>query len=138
MLNVASGATKFAASAHVTSAIAGTSITGSGDGVTSIVTDSTTAGLSQLSVDGTVHVTVIVPPQEVKSNSTSPCTTPLISHSPVSPLLKVASGATKFAASSHEIRLANAGTVISGSGDGATLITTVSSTELLSHPVGAV
>ena len=86
LLYVASGAVKFAASSHVTSAIAGTSITGSGAGATSIVTDSTTAGLSQLSSDGTVHVTVIVPPHSSKSASTTAGITPLISHVPVKPL----------------------------------------------------
>ena len=76
LLYVASGATKFAASPHVISAIAGTSITGSGAGATSIVTDSTIAGLSQLSADGTVHVTVIVPPHSSKLFSTVGVITP--------------------------------------------------------------
>ena len=86
MLNVASGATKFVASAHVRSLSAGTSIVGSVDGVTSIVTDSTTTGLSQLSSGSTVHVTVIVPPHCVKFDSTTPGTVPLISQGPVAPL----------------------------------------------------
>ena len=137
LLNVASGAIKLAASAHVTSAIAGTSITGSGDGATSIVTDSTIADLSQLSADGTVHVTVIVPPHWVKLASTTPGIVPLISQDPVSPLLNVASGATKFPASPH-VTSVIVGTVRTGSGDGATFIVTTSSTELLSQPVGAV
>ena len=137
LLNVASGATKFAASAQVTSAIAGTSITGSGDGATPIVTDSTTAGLSQLSAGSTVHVTVMVPPHWVKFASIIPGTVPLIPHVPVSPLLNVASGATNPSASAHVIS-AISGTVITGSGAGATSIVTTSSTELLSQPVGAV
>ena len=137
LLKLASGATKLAASAHVTSAIAGTSITGSGDGVTSIVTDSTTAALSQLSPESTVQVTVMVPPHCVKSASITPGTVPLISHVPVAPLLYVASGATKLAASAH-VNSAIVGTVISGSGAGETSIVTTSSTELLSHPVGAI
>ena len=74
LLNEASGATKFIASPQETSAIAGTSITGSGAGATSIVTDSTTAGLSQLSAGSTVQVIVIVPPHCVKFASTTPGT----------------------------------------------------------------
>ena len=121
LLNAASGAVNTAASPHDTSAIAGTSITGSGAGATSIVTDSTTAGLSQLSVDGTVHVTVIVPPHSSKSASTTAGTVPLISHVPVAPLLYVASGASKLAASSHDTS-AIAGTSITGSAAGSTVM----------------
>ena len=138
LLNVASGATKFATSAQFTSAIAGTSITGSGAGKTSISAVSTIAGLSQLPSACTVQVNVRVPPHCVKLDSTSPWIVPAISQDPDSPLLNDASGATKLAASPHVIGPAKAGTVIVGSGAGATLITTVSSTELLSHPVGAV
>ena len=87
LLNEAAGAVKFAASPHDTSAIAGTSIVGTGAGATSIVTDSTIAGLPQLSADGTVHVTVIVPPHSSKLLSTVGVITPAISHTPVSPLL---------------------------------------------------
>ena len=87
LLNVAAGATNVSASSHDTSAIAGTSIVGTGAGATSIVTDSTIAGLPQLSADGTVHVTVIVPPHSSKLLSTVGVITPAISHIPVSPLL---------------------------------------------------
>ena len=65
----------------------GSSNDGTGAGATSIVTDSTTAGLPQLSADGTVHVTVIVPPHSSKLLSTVGVITPAISHTPVSPLL---------------------------------------------------
>ena len=87
LVNVASGATNASASPQLRSLSAGTSITGSGDGVTSIVTDSTTTGLSQTSVDATVQVMVSVPPHCVKFASTTPGTVPLISHEPVSPLV---------------------------------------------------
>ena len=138
LLNVASGATKLAASAQVTSAISGTSITGSGAGTTSIVSDSTTAGLSQFPSGCTVQVSVIVPPQAVKLDSRVPGIVPLTSQGSVSPLLNVAFGTIKFAASSHVNGPVIVGTVITGSGAGATSMTTISSTELLSQPVGAV
>ena len=137
MLNVASGATKLAASAQVISAISGKSIIGSGDGDTSIVVDSVTADLSQLPSGCTVQVIVIEPPHCEKLVSMVPGIVPLIAQAPDSPLVNVASGATKFAASSHVNGPAIDGMVITGSGAGVTLITTVSSTELLSHPVGA-
>ena len=60
LLNVAAGATNVNASSHDTSAIAGTSIVGSGAGATSIVTTSSTELLSQ-SV-GAGYVIVIDPP----------------------------------------------------------------------------
>ena len=79
----------------------------------------------------------MVPPHCVKLASITPGTVPLIPHVPVSPLLNVASGATKACASAH-VNSAISGIVISGTGAGATSIVTTSSTELLSHPVGAV
>ena len=112
-------------------------MTGSGDGATSIVTDSATAGLSQFPSVSTVQVTVIVPPHCEKLVSTTPTTVPLISHAPVTPLLNVASGATKLEASA-QVKSAISGIVMTGAGAGATSITTTSSTELLSQPVGAV
>ena len=96
-------------------------ITGSGAGATFIVTTSSTELLSQ--PVGAVYVIVIVPPHSSKFGSTVPSTVPLISHAPVSPLLNVAVGATKFAASSH-VTSAIAGTAITGSGAGATSIVT--------------
>ena len=130
LLNVAAGATNVNASSHDTSAIAGTSITGSGAGATSIVTTSSIELLSQ--PVGAVYVIVIVPPHSSKFGSTVPLTTPLISHAPVSPLLNVASGATKFAASSH-VTSAIAGTSITGSGAGATSMITSSTIAGLSQ-----
>ena len=133
LLYVAIGAVNAAASTQDKLAgKLGSSIEGSGAGATSIVTDSTTAGLSQLSLDGTVHVIVIVPPHSSKSASTVLGTVPLIAHDPVSPLLYVASGATKLAASPH-VTSAIAGTSITGSGAGATSIVTDSTTAGLSQ-----
>ena len=68
---------------------------------------------------------MIVPPHSSKFGSTVPSTVPAISHAPVSPLLNVAVGATKFAASPH-VTSAIAGTSITGSGEGATSIVTTS------------
>ena len=87
LVNIASGATNASASLQLRSLSAGTSITGSVDGVTSIVIVSTIIGLSQIFADGTVQVTVSVPPHCVKLDSTTPGTVPLFSQGPVSLLV---------------------------------------------------
>ena len=69
---------------------------------------------------------------------TSPGTWPSIRQGASIPLEYVAKGATYAVASAQVIAVGKSGMMISGAGVGATVITTISSTELLSHPVGAV
>ena len=139
LLNGASGATNAAASSQVSaSGKTGSTISGCGAGSTSITVTSVTAGLSQLPSGSTVHVTVRVPPQIVKSGVSSPSTTPSIAQAPVSPLEKVALGAMNAAASSHVSDPGTVGSSIIGSAAGVTSIVAVSTILLLSQPVPVV